>query len=209
MYDTGIYEIVNTTNGFRYVGSALKMRNRWRQHIAQLGQGRHHSRYLQRSWDKYGSDSFRFRAILWCAKGDLIHYEQTVMDGLSPEYNVAPVAGSQLGYRHTEKTREKMRISRAKTPSSGMKGRTHSPEIRARMSESRKGKGGGVYTPERIARCATAMIASKSVMNPDKVRLVRSLRLTGLTAPAIAEIVGCTKHVVYDILSKRRFSTVV
>lgn len=209
MFNTGIYEIVNMKNGFRYVGSALRMDSRWRQHVAQLSEGRHHSRYLQRSWNKYGADSFKFGAVLWCAKEDLIHYEQAVMDALSPEYNVAPIAGSQLGYKHTEESREKMRVSRAKTPSSAMKGRTLSAETRAKISESRTGKGCGKHSPERIARAAKGMIATKSVMNEEKVRLVRSLKSKGLIAQSIADIVGCSKYVVYDIIRKRCFSKVI
>lgn len=187
MFNTGIYEIVNTKNGCRYVGSALRMANRWGQHVAQLSEGRHHSRYLQRSWNKYGAASFRFSAVLWCAKEDLIHYEQTVMDALSPEYNVAPIAGSQLGYKHTEESRKKMKASRANTPSSAMKGRVHSEETRAKISQSRKGKGGDKgWTQERRDKISSAM-KGRVITQDWRDKLSESLKGKKQSAETIAK----------------------
>lgn len=177
MYDTGIYEILNAKNGCRYVGSALRMASRWRQHIAQLCQGNHHSRYLQRSWNKYGSDCFRFTPVIWCAKCDLIHYEQTVMDALSPEYNVAPIAGSQLGYRHTEETKKKLKAARARNPSSPRKGAVMSEETKAKISKSRKGKGGDKgWTQERRNKISVAL---KGRVVTEEQRRKISYSLTG------------------------------
>lgn len=50
MLDTGIYQIRNTANGKRYVGSAVKFAQRWRQHAHLLRKRKHHSRILQNAW---------------------------------------------------------------------------------------------------------------------------------------------------------------
>lgn len=157
MHDTGVYQIVNLVNGHRYVGSALRVQNRWRQHLAQLEDGRHHSRYLQRAWKKYGDAAFVFRPLVWCGRNDLIGYEQAAMDAYAPEYNIAPRAGSQLGYKHTLETRRKMSEARRRNPSSPRKGMRHTEEAKRRMSEGRKGKGLGARSEETRAKISAAL----------------------------------------------------
>lgn len=49
---SGIYEIVNTINGKRYVGSAVSLKRRWVDHRRDLRAGKHHSRHLQNAWAK-------------------------------------------------------------------------------------------------------------------------------------------------------------
>lgn len=156
VHPSGIYEIRNVVNGKRYVGSAVDFGNRWRQHAQSLNRGDHHSRALQRAWDRYSPRAFQFNKLLVCAKEDLILYEQTLMDALDPEYNCAPKAGSQLGFKHPPESRAKMSASRRKD-FSPMKGKTHSDAVKAKISESRKGKGGGPRTPERLAKISAAL----------------------------------------------------
>lgn len=157
--DTGVYAITNIENGHRYIGSATSLKKRWREHTRQLSEGRHHSRYLQRAWNRYGSDSFTFRPILFCERQMLIPYEQAAMDAYAPEYNIVPIAGSQLGYRHTPESLKKMRESHLGRPSS-RKGATLSAETRAKISANRKGKGGGPRSPERLAKIGAALRAA-------------------------------------------------
>lgn len=78
-----------------------------------------------------------FRPLVVCARGDLIDYEQRLIDGLGTDYNVCPVAGNSLGYRHTEETKERMK---SRPSSRGMAGKTHSQETRDRISKAKAGK---------------------------------------------------------------------
>ena len=106
----GIYEIVNTVNGKRYIGSARNVRRRFKKHLWDLDHGIHHSQILQRAVDKYGIDSFVFRHFLVCRHDDLLHFEQRLMDVLKPEYNICKVAGSRAGFKHLPESIEKMRV---------------------------------------------------------------------------------------------------
>lgn len=57
----GIYAIVNTTNGHRYVGQAKKMNARVRSHVRDLDKGTHRTsedRRLQNAWNEFGHDAF-------------------------------------------------------------------------------------------------------------------------------------------------------
>lgn len=153
--DTGIYSITCSTNGRCYVGSAASFTKRWREHRRQLEAGSHHSRFLQREWVKRGAEMFEFKKLAVCSKPDLLMYEQAFLDGMRPEYNSAPTAGSQLGYRHTAAAKLKMSASRPKN-FSPMTGKSHSEESRAKISQSRKGKCGGKRPPGWIESLSRA-----------------------------------------------------
>ena len=59
--ETGIYAIVHKASGKRYVGQAARtFALRRRSHAHQLRNGKHHSRYLQRAYNKYGADAFKW-----------------------------------------------------------------------------------------------------------------------------------------------------
>jgi group I intron endonuclease len=106
--NTGIYEIRNSLNGKRYVGSAKSVGQRWNEHRKGLRRGTHHSKHLQASWNLYGSEAFQFRVLVWCSEQNLLLYEQLAMDALLPEYNVARVAGNTLGTKRTAESRAKI-----------------------------------------------------------------------------------------------------
>ena len=156
MTQTGIYEIVNTVNGKRYVGSAIDLGGRKRAHFSALKSGTHHSEHMQRAWVKYGMDAFSLRTLLLCAPTNLLMYEQRVIDGLNPEYNIAKTAGSPLGIKHTDRARANM--------SAAGKGRKKSPEWRANMSAALKGNKrflGHTHTVETLAKLSAAKIGNK------------------------------------------------
>ena len=130
---SGIYTITNSANGKQYVGSAVDLRRRSRAHIASLNRGAHDNSYLQRSWDKYGGASFGFVVLEFVEDvEDLIPREQHYIDTLNPEYNLRPMADSQLGWVPSEETRRKISQSNM--------GKKASLETRKRQSEARKGK---------------------------------------------------------------------
>lgn len=124
---TGVYVIVNTVNGKKYVGSAsTSFAKRWRNHKHDLERGQHHSSYLQRSWDKYGEQAFVFKAIAITSPDEAVAVEQKFIDELRPEYNGAPIAGSLRGYKHSEKARANM--------AAGLRAHFNEPGVREKHS---------------------------------------------------------------------------
>jgi len=147
---SGIYEIVNTVNGKRYIGSAVKLGARWNKHRRELQKRIHHNAPLQHAWNKYGESVFKFLPILTCQKSMLRFYEQQLLDKVKPEYNVATNATQPMaGRRHTEAT--KMKMSQAGV------GRKHTPEHCAAMSRARVGKKMKPHTAETKARQSAAL----------------------------------------------------
>lgn len=136
--DSGIYEIRNLADGKRYIGSAVHLRRRWDLHRCRLGKGKHHSRYLQNAWSKYGEAAFRFQTMLICSPADLLMYEQRCLDALKPEYNISPTAGSALGAKRSPEMRAKMSI--LKKGHQPFLGKSHSEETKAKISAANKGR---------------------------------------------------------------------
>lgn len=144
----GVYEILNTRNGKRYVGSTVDIRRRWNKHRRDLEAGAHYNLRLQRSWCKYGSSSFEFRVLLFCAREHCVMYEQIAMDALRPELNILPTAGSPLGVKRSAETRARHSIaskgrrlsdeSKAKIAAAHL-GRKHPPEFGAAISARNTG----------------------------------------------------------------------
>lgn len=137
MIKSGIYCIINLKNGKRYVGSAVDIKKRWNNHRCYLNNCKHHSRYLQRAWDKYGEDNFLFSILEECSREDLIVKEQHWLDFFQcykkkNGYNICSRADNTLGVKMTEGQRRKM--------SNAQQGRFFSEEHRKKLSESGKGR---------------------------------------------------------------------
>jgi group I intron endonuclease len=107
MSDSGIYQITNTINGKRYIGSSVDFQKRWTLHARRLDKNIHHCHHLQAAWNKYGADCFEFAIIERCEKCELLTREQYYLDTLKPEYNISPTAGSRLGVKERQETRDK------------------------------------------------------------------------------------------------------
>lgn len=104
----GIYKITNIVTGDFYIGSAVNIRRRFSQHQFSLGRNRHDNSHLQNSWNKYGADCFEFSVCEYCEKERTIEREQFYIDNEKPTYNICRIAGSCLGVKQTEETKQKL-----------------------------------------------------------------------------------------------------
>lgn len=105
---SGIYQIKNTINGHIYIGSSNNITVRKYNHLYKLRHNLHHSKYLQRAWNKYDGRNFEFKILLICEPFELLRYEQELLDRLKPEYNIsidalAPTRGRKLSDEHKRK----------------------------------------------------------------------------------------------------------
>lgn len=107
---SGIYRIINTTNGKQYIGSSKNVKQRWMTHKAYLRGSYHHSPILQAAWNKYGEAAFTFE-LLWRVEDvveERTREEQLALNLLASEYNVCKVANSVIGRRPNAETRAKL-----------------------------------------------------------------------------------------------------
>lgn len=105
----GIYLIISKTNGKRYVGSAVRICDRWREHLYDLRHNIHHSHHLQRHFNKYGEDDLVFSILEIVERGELslqefkqllLSREQAYLDNWDEcHFNCCPTAGNNIGLK--------------------------------------------------------------------------------------------------------------
>ena len=138
MTKSGIYEIVCLVTNDRYIGSAIDIKRRWREHKSYLNRNLNFCPHLQKAWNKYGESNFIFSIIEEVDVDLLIEREQYYIDTEKPKYNVCKIAGNTLGRKHTEETKKKISETCMGRPSV-FRGRKHTEETRKKISEKRKG----------------------------------------------------------------------
>jgi group I intron endonuclease len=110
---SGIYQIINLTNGKVYIGSTCSLGDRKSRHLKELRNNTHHSIILQNAWNKHGEENFKFEILeLVEDKSQLINREQFYFDTLIPTYNICKIAGSCLGIKHSPERIAKNILSR-------------------------------------------------------------------------------------------------
>lgn len=130
-HKTGVYCYTNRVNGKVYVGSAaISLKTRFKSHRNRLKANQHDNSYLQRAYNKYGSRSFCFSILERCEPSECVQREQYWIDSLQAcrrdkGYNLAPTAGSMLGFRHNNEERQKI--------SKGTKKAMERPEVREKL----------------------------------------------------------------------------
>ena len=91
----GIYCIKNISNNKKYIGLSSDITRRWHEHKSELRRGIHINPCLQKAWNKYGEESFKFYIVELCNNEDLIDKEKFYIDKyktLAHEngYNITP-----------------------------------------------------------------------------------------------------------------------
>jgi group I intron endonuclease len=123
----GVYCI--TSPDGMYVGGCKNIQTRWTQHKRELRKGTHANSRLQGAWTDYGEHTFEFQVILFCRDDDLLFFEQLVIDGLQPQYNLTLPADRGPRWKQSPETRAKH--------AAAMTGRSVSEETRAKLAKQR------------------------------------------------------------------------
>lgn len=103
-----IYCIENIKTKIQYIGSSNNYKGRIANHFYRLRNNKHHSKYLQNSYNKHSELFFKYYIIEECDEEQLIEKEQYWIDLLKPKYNLCLIAGKRSGYKHTEEFKKKL-----------------------------------------------------------------------------------------------------
>lgn len=68
---SGIYCIEQLESHKKYIGQSVDIKTRWKNHKNELNRGVHHNDYLQKSWNKYGEELFKFYVLDYCDINEL------------------------------------------------------------------------------------------------------------------------------------------
>ena len=170
--NSGIYRI-DLGNGWFYIGSAVNLVRREAVHRSTLNNHKHSNIRVQRCWDKHGV--FIFSILEKCGKSELISREQFYLDKYFDDKkntNIAPIAGSTLGFIFSAESKAKMSefqkgkksyvrsTETLKKLSISQKGRIVSPEHRAKLSNANKGKTLSIETRKKISAAGKGRVFS-------------------------------------------------
>jgi hypothetical protein len=104
---SGIYKWTLSIDNKSYIGSSNNITKRLRKYycLSYLNNKiiKDNSR-IYRALLKHGYSNFNLEILEYCNKESLINREQYYIDLLKPEYNICKIAGSMLGFKHSEKT---------------------------------------------------------------------------------------------------------
>jgi len=191
----GIYKITNIINNKCYIGSSVDIVGRWYHHKTTLKFNKHHSIKLQRSYNKYGSDNFKYEIVEECETELLLIREEyyiNLFDCYNNGYNFSiPSNCVMLGRHHSEETKEilrekskgnKNRLNMTfsdeskKKISDKLKGRKLSDETKLNMSKGQKNR---IYSDEDLKKITEINKSRIGIPLSDEHKLKLSLAKVG------------------------------
>lgn len=179
-----VYKILCEKNGKFYIGSTVNFQSRRRGHLHLLRKGRHHSKYMQRSFNKYGEENFSFFIIKDNINNkDLIDIEARHIKILKPGFNADMPLSTRRGSKQTDACKAKV--------SAANKGRVVSEEVKAKISARSKGN----------LHCVGKQNALK--VTPEIKSFILKLRLDGVGCRRIAKITGLNKTTILNVFNQK------
>jgi group I intron endonuclease len=151
----GVYKITNLVPNEKtgickvYIGSSINIKSRKNQHLSELRKGSHSNTHLQRAFKRDKEENFKWELIKSTRKiedkkllkEELLKYENLELNKYKKEdgtidhnkcYNILVNAGSNLGSKLTEETKNKMSLMH--------KGKAMPEETKEKISKANKNK---------------------------------------------------------------------
>lgn len=137
---SGIYKWTNKLTNDIYIGQSIDLAKRFIKYFNYSYLKNRETLVISRALMKYGYSNFSLEILEYCDIANLTEREQYYFDTLNPRYNTLKIAGSSLGHKLTEETKEKISKSLKGIyvkEKSALYGRTHTEETKALMASKR------------------------------------------------------------------------
>lgn len=110
---SGVYRWVHKDSRKSYIGSSSMLNERFRRYFnhSYLSSSKRGGSLICKALLKYGYGGFRLEILEYCPSSILLTREQFYLDKFNPEYNILKVAGSNLGYKHSEASLKLMSLA--------------------------------------------------------------------------------------------------
>jgi group I intron endonuclease len=206
---SGIYQIQNLINGKVYVGSAVNLKIRKRDHLYVLNKNRHYNHKLQKAYNKYGIENFEFSVIEYVENPkNLLKLEQWYMDSydaVKNGYNVCPKAGSQYGLKRSQESKQKQRIAMKNKYANSCHprfGQKHSDETKLKMSEAKR----GVFNPNLISFSRPGELNPNCKLSQKQIQEIKfKFKPFIVTAEMLSKQYCVSKHTIYSIVYNKHW----
>jgi len=193
---SGVYKITNIINTKIYIGSSAYIPGRWKNHLKGLKNNKHENTYLQRAFNLHGEENFKWEVIETCPKVKviLLKKEQYWINFYKSSnrkygYNLSPTAGSVLGIKRTEETKQKISLAKKGVPmsdeaklnmSKARKGKKRTEEQNNKQSEAQKGKPSPMKGRKHTEETKQLMsLAKKGIPRSEEVKQKMSIAQKG------------------------------
>jgi len=152
----GIYEVYNIINGKVYIGQAVDIFKRKVSHFSALEGNYHSNEHLQKSFNKYGGECFKFQILEECEESELdkreVYYIEQ-FDSFYSGYNQTLGGDGMNGRKWSENQRkimsEKMKNNKYGLGNRSHIGLTHPQEIKDKIGKSLLGRKRGKYKTKK------------------------------------------------------------
>lgn len=151
---SGVYRWVNNKTKKTYVGSGKDLKIRINCYYS-LNMLKKEKRPICNALLKYGHNYFTLEILEYCPISKLIEREQYYLDLLKPEYNIAMIAYSTLGYKHSAETIALLKKKMTPEVLELLKQKKISPEHKEILSLTHKGKVVSEETRKKLAIATT------------------------------------------------------
>ena len=131
----GIYCVENLANNKKYFGQSIDVNSRLSKHKSLLKNNRHNNKHLQRAYNTYGCDNFKFYVVEECNEDLLDERERYYIllyntNNRKYGYNIEP--GGNKNKTLSDETKNKLRFANL--------GKKLPDEVKAKISMANKGK---------------------------------------------------------------------
>jgi len=159
----GVYSWVHLESNRRYVGSSINLAKRFREYY-NFNHLSSSKMLIYKILLKYGYSAFRLEILEYSSIEELLNREQFYIDKYDPELNILKIAGSSLGFKHSEATKELMsELAKGRSFSEEtlqkMRDRTVSEDVKERISAALLGR---KFTPETLKAMSEAALGRKA-----------------------------------------------
>ncbi len=181
----GVYEIINTKTGKRYVGSSANVFGRFKEHKRLLNNGHHWNKELLAEY-REDKESFAFNLLEECSSENLAESETKWIERFSSSnpaagYNKNKAGHAISSYEWSEERRRERSIETT-GEGNGFYGKKHTEETKLKLSNARKG------TNHYNAK-----------LSLEDCKAIKELLLIGVPATKIAKQLGCSDRPVGKI----------
>lgn len=201
-----VYSILNLINGKSYIGICKNFDKRVKEHKRKLNTQKHHNRYLQHSWNKYGETNFKFFIIFDnILRDELSKYEKLLIKLFKTNnsefgYNLTEGGDGISGYKHSQEYVDSMKkprpeLSGEKHPFFNQK---HTEETKKIISLCMSGENNGMYGKKHSVETKRKISEKMKTINRNKtksisektINIIKEMLKQGVTQIKISQILN-------------------
>jgi group I intron endonuclease len=208
----GIYIWQNTLTKRTLVGQTSCFRRRYNEYMSLLTRNIYGNEHFQRSWNKYGAQSFKFSILEVVDNRDfLTYYEQVYIEYYrhlsGGVYNqLGPADSPRRGCRHSVEARAKISAALRNRPAEKNHwiGRRHTDSSKQKISQAKLGVPLGRPTEEHRKKISLAKMGVRVHTPESRAKMSRAKRgkLTGPRPAAVVQKMAAANRARWDSLPR-------